>query len=148
MELLIIVVLLLVTYLSGKHIEKKHYKQILREEEEFQNIMVLEEESIPAWALEWQGEMITGSIVLGADYFRNFVAGFINVFGGRVSVYESLLDRGRREAINRVKKICKAKGHNCLTHLRYETTILSSNRKNAIPQIEVFVYADATTVTL
>jgi len=120
MELIILLIFLLITFYSGKRAETKHYTLISEEEQ----------------------------VVLWADYFRNFVAGFIHLFGWRLSVYESLLDRARREAMNRAKKICKEKWYNCLTHLRYETTVLSSTKRKAIPQIEVFVYAAWTTVTL
>lgn len=148
MELIIILVFLLITFFSWKYIEKKHYKRIAKEEEEFKDIMIIEEESLPAGALVSWWELVIWSVVLGADYFRHFVAWLIHLFGWRLSVYESLLDRARREAINRAKKICKAKWYNCLTHLRYETTVISNTTKKAIPKVEVFVYADGTTVNL
>lgn len=146
MELIIILVLLLVTFFSWKYIETKHYARILKEEEEFKDIMIIEEESLPAGSLVSWWELVIWSVVLGADYFRNFVAWFVHLFGWRLSVYESLLDRARRESINRAKKICRAKWYTCLTHLRYETTILSNTSRKAIPKVEVFVYADGTVV--
>lgn len=148
MELIIILLLLLVTFFSWKYNEKKHYKRIIKEEEALKDVMIIEEESLPEGALVWWWELVIWSVVLGADYFRNFVAWFIHLFWWRLSVYESLLDRARRESVNRAKKVCKAKWYNCLTHLRYETIVLSNTRRKAIPQIEVFVYADGTTVNL
>ncbi|MFT6733724.1 MAG: hypothetical protein ACJAS9_001914 [Polaribacter sp.] len=42
------------------------------------------------------------------DYFKRFLAGLRNIFGGRVVTYESLVDRARREAILRMKEKCPA----------------------------------------
>ena len=41
--------------------------------------------------------------MVSVDYFKRFLAGLRMIFGGRVSSYESLLDRARREALLRMR---------------------------------------------
>ena len=55
-------------------------------------------------------ELVTGECVISGDYFKNFVAGLKNLFGGRLTTFESVIDRGRREAILRMRE--KARGAN------------------------------------
>jgi len=65
----------------------------------------------------------------------------INIFGGRVSSYESLLDRGRREAILRMKE--SAKGASEIVNVRIETSSISKNDNRGIGSIEVYAYGTA-----
>jgi uncharacterized protein YbjQ (UPF0145 family) len=47
---------------------------------------------------------VSGSVVVSVDYFKRFLAGLRTLVGGRVTSYETLLDRARREAILRCKE--------------------------------------------
>jgi uncharacterized protein YbjQ (UPF0145 family) len=82
--------------------------------------------------------------VISVDYFKRFLASLRNIFGGRISSYETLVDRARREAILRMKASCP--GATQIINVRLETSSLSKNtRKGSIGSIEVFAYGTAIT---
>ena len=70
------------------------------------------------------------------------MAGLVNFFGGAVVSYESLLDRGRREALLRMKKQASALGAEYVFNIKYETTSLGGGR---LASIEVLAYGTALT---
>jgi uncharacterized protein YbjQ (UPF0145 family) len=83
-------------------------------------------------------------VVVSLDYFKRFLAGLRQIFGGRVRSYESLVDRGRREAILRMKD--QARSADIIVNLRLETSIVGSTTrsgKRRIGCIEVLAYGTA-----
>lgn len=140
MDLLIILGLLVVTSISWTLFEKKHLKWIIKREEELKDIVVLSKNDLKNFeARGWW--LLSSWVVFSIDYFRQFIFMFINFFGGRVTMYESAMDRARREAILRVKKQAKDYGFNCIADLRVETATITSNHKNQNWwKVEIIVY--------
>jgi len=133
--------LLIVGYISGTLIEKRHYKSILKREEEYIGLPTiilkrpLNEEEIKSYRL------VNGSVVISIDFFKKFLASLINFFGGNISSYETLIDRARREAILRLKE--DAEGASEIINLRIETSSISKNTSNNIGAVEVLAYGTA-----
>ena len=69
--------------------------------------------------------LVTGSVVISSDYFKQFVAGLRTLIGGRLSSYESLLDRARREATLRMKQEAKRFGSTLVINVKIESTTVS-----------------------
>jgi uncharacterized protein YbjQ (UPF0145 family) len=69
--------------------------------------------------------LLSEGTVVSIDYFKKLMAWFVNIFGGRMKSYESLVDRARREAVLRVKEKAAADGYNCLANLRIETSSIT-----------------------
>jgi uncharacterized protein YbjQ (UPF0145 family) len=84
-----------------------------------------------------------GSTVISVDYFKRFIAALRNFFGGRVTSYESLLDRARRESLLRMKAEAAALNAESVFNVKYETASISKGAKNAIGSIEVLAYGTA-----
>jgi uncharacterized protein YbjQ (UPF0145 family) len=103
------VLLLVVGYGVGTLLEMIHVRSIKERERFFHRIpavtMKLEHFLPPAqWHNVDAAELVVGSIVIAPDYFR-FVMGMImDIVGGKVFTYESVLDRARREALLRMKE--------------------------------------------
>ncbi|PIE85173.1 hypothetical protein CSA08_03455 [Candidatus Gracilibacteria bacterium] len=142
-DLIYLLLLLFLGYGFGTYLEKKHYKRIKIDENELKNIVILSKRDAKEIQLEGT-KLLNGNVVISIDFFKKFVAGFINFFGGKIVVYETLLDRARREAIIRVKKQAKNLGYNCLINLRLETSSISKGTKGNVGSIEVLAYATAT----
>jgi uncharacterized protein YbjQ (UPF0145 family) len=53
------------------------------------------------------------------------------LFGGRLNSFESMLDRGRREAILRMKEEARRMGAKAIFNVRLETSTLSSSSNGA-----------------
>ncbi len=140
-EISIFLILLAVGYTSGTLVEKRHYKSIREREEEFKQIPTtllkrpLQDDNIKSCRL------VNGSVVISIDYFKKFVAGLVNIFGGNITSYETLLDRARREAILRLKE--DARGASEIINLRIETSSITKNTKNSVGAIEVFAFGTA-----
>jgi len=130
-------------YGFGSHREKQHYLSIKTREAEMQNVMLFESRHYPSNRRISGGELVQGSVVISIDYFKQFVAGLRKLIGGRLKTYESLLDRGRREAILRMKEEAKELGANQIFNVKFETASISKGASGNIGSVEVFVYGSA-----
>jgi uncharacterized protein YbjQ (UPF0145 family) len=133
-------ILLLVGYVVGQILEKRHYASIRLREQELKSIIALTTR-IPPQGMRFEKiELVSGAVVVSSDYFKTFVAGFRNFFGGRFRGYETLLDRARREALLRLKAQAKAQGSALVIGVRYETSKISGS---STPSMEVIAYGTA-----
>ena len=142
---LITIVLLLVAAYTGSRDEKKHYESILQREKELRHIMIVLVKRPPKNF--YNQHLVRGSVVVSSNYFTRMLAGFRNFFGGKISAYETLLDRARREAILRMKEDAAAQGAQMILNMRFETCTLG-NIHDPRPQaangtVEVLVYGTA-----
>ena len=117
-DIIILISLLLLGFFFGRLAEKRHYRSIIEREKQYQQIILIASKHPPAEVLDQQSILLSGSVVISVDYFKRFLAGLRNFFGGRVTSYESLLDRARREAILRLKEQANHKGSKMLVNLK------------------------------
>lgn len=141
--LVIAVVLLTVGFFSGRYLERKHYASIIAREAAPGQVMVfaarLPPPDLPASATQ----LVSGSVVISADYFKRFVAGLRMLIGGRLNTYESLLDRARREAILRMREEAKTLGATQIFNVKLETLSIGGRNPNSISCLEVLAYGTA-----
>ena len=141
--LVIAVVLLTVGFFSGRYLEKKHYASIIARETAPGQVMVfaarLPPPDLPASATQ----LVSGSVVISADYFKRFVASLRMLIGGRLNTYESLLDRARREAILRMREEAKTLGATQIFNVKLETLSIGGRNPNSISCLEVLAYGTA-----
>ena len=98
-----VVLLLLLGFLAGTTIERSHYKDIRKREATTRSMPVITfRRPPPSWNIA-AATLVHGNTVVSIDYFKRFLAGLRGIVGGRVTPYESLLDRARREAVLRMK---------------------------------------------
>jgi uncharacterized protein YbjQ (UPF0145 family) len=134
--------LLMLGYVFGKINERKHYRSILKREQELINLPTTTSKvSLGNPDNIIKLELVTGHVVISVDYFKRLLAGLRNIFGGSVQAYETLVDRARREAILRMKERCK--NANEIINLRIETSSISKGKGNSIGSVEVLAYATA-----
>ncbi len=142
--LFVFIFLIVLGYISGRMIETKHYRSIKEREREFLNLpavtmkRLLEERRGIARA-----RLVAGNVVISVDYFKRFLAGLRNLFGGRMVSYETLIDRARREAILRMKE--EAKGSDIILNMRIATSSISKGAKKRVGSIEALAYGTAIT---
>ncbi|MDJ0625984.1 MAG: heavy metal-binding domain-containing protein [Candidatus Caenarcaniphilales bacterium] len=141
-------VLLLIGYFIGTILEKKHYQSINDREEKFINLPSVtmtyraasKETDMSKYS---KTQLVSGGVVVSIDYFKRFLALLRNFFGGRVSSYETLVDRARREAILRMKE--QSSGADMIINVRLETSTISSSAGDSetVDSIEAFAYGTA-----
>ena len=134
-ELGLTLVLLTIGYFFGSAREKQHFAELRRRE-------ALLLERVPTrsdFGPPCGGEtfLVYGSVVVGSDYFKDFVAALRNFFGGRLTSYESLLDRARREAMCRMRERALDAGASAVVGVRIETSRIAGMG------VEVLTYGTA-----
>lgn len=144
-DLIFFLVVIAVAYFVGTSIEALHYKQLKKMEKEYLSLPVVNARDIDYLNNIEGGEMVYGSVVISLDYFKRFLASLRMFFGGRVKSYESLLDRGRREAILRMKAQAIQKGYSVILNMRFETSSIGqvTAQKGSIGCFEVIAYGTA-----
>jgi uncharacterized protein YbjQ (UPF0145 family) len=124
-DLVAFVVLVTVGYVFGRRIEARHFASLRARERASLDLPVLTMRHVdPSWTVE-DASLVTGIAVVSIDYFKYVAASLRNFFGGRVSAYESLLDRARREAVLRMKDAAAARGATVILNARLEISSVS-----------------------
>lgn len=142
LKLIITLILIALGYAFGRHAEKKHYQRIIERETELNSLPAMASRLPPTDGV-YDQVLVSGSVVIANDYFKTFVAGLRNLFGGRVRTYESLLDRARREAVLLMKEQAKAQGASYIFNVKYETSNIAGSYSRQLPIIEVHAYGTA-----
>lgn len=144
-DIIILLTTLLVGYICGSRIEKKHFKDLIRREIKLIKAPFTTKSKNVIYNSKKikKIELVSGCAVIGSDYFKDFISGFRNFFGGRMISYESVLDRARREAILRMRE--SALYANVIVNLKLETTTLNESTSNQPAQVAVIAYGTAIT---
>jgi uncharacterized protein YbjQ (UPF0145 family) len=136
---LLVIVLALIT---GSVIERRHYRSIDDREKRLGHIALINGKHYPEDRPIVKSQFVEGAVVISYDYFKRFLAGLRQIFGGEVKAYVSLLDRGRREAMLRMKERCP--DADLIVNFRVETSSVSKGRrKRSIGSVEVIAYGTA-----
>jgi uncharacterized protein YbjQ (UPF0145 family) len=141
-SLILFLVLLSLGYFIGQIAERRHYRSILEREERLNSLPAIASRHPPTEP-HYHQALVTGSTVVSVDYFKRFLAALRNLFGGRVTSYESLLDRARRESLLRMKQQAKALGAAMVFNVKYETASISKGRGKTIGSVEILAYGTA-----
>ncbi len=142
-DLIIFIVLLAMGYGFGRYAEASHYKSIIKREKQLNKIPAVATRIPPLDRQDLNSQLVSGSVVISVDYFKRFVAGLRNIFGGRMIAYETLLDRARREAILRMKEEARGLNAEFVFNIKLETSSIYKGRRNSVGSVEVFAYGTA-----
>jgi uncharacterized protein YbjQ (UPF0145 family) len=141
------VVMLVVAYTFGVIGEKRHYSKIRTREAKLNGILIFNEKMPPAHYVGHEFVLVSGSVVMSSDYFRQTIAALKKFFGGRLTSFESMMDRGRREAILRMKEEAERMGAKVIFNVRLETCMLTKNQggggQQGLACAELFAYGTA-----
>ena len=141
-DIVIFLTLLALGYGFGQYAEKRHYRSIIEREKSLNGLPAVASR-IPPSDIFYDQQLVLGSVVVSVDYFKRFLATLRNLFGGRMTAYESLLDRARREALLRMKSQAWAAGAKLVFNIKYETVSISKGRRNKIGSVEILAYGTA-----
>lgn len=135
---------IVVAMVIGSLIERSHYQSIQEREARLLNLPAIPTRLIDDDRTVAQSCLVAGSVVVSIDYFKRFLGNLRNIVGGRVRSYESLVDRGRREAILRMKE--QWPDADIIVNLRIETSTIGNvqqGNNQSIGAIEVIAYGTA-----
>lgn len=142
-ELIVVLALLVIGLVCGRIAENSHYRKIRLREWQYRELLLFPKRVVPESYSGHASELVMGSTVVSVDYFKTFVAGLRNLFGGRVSSFESLLDRARREAILRMQEQARELGAEAIMNLKIETSRVSGDAARGVGSIEILAYGTA-----
>lgn len=124
----------LVGWIVAFWFERRHIKSMNRREIPLQDIVVNNFKkslcSDPQAAT-----LLIGSVVVAHDYFRTLIIFFRKLVGGNIRHYERLIDRGRREALIRLKEEADLCGVDQVINVRFTTTAISGRFLHAVEMV-------------
>lgn len=124
----------------GTILERRHFADIRDREARFRSLPAVTFSKPPAdWAIDGSG-LVAGSVVVSLDYFKRFAAALRIIFGGRIKAFEPLMDRGRREAILRMKQDAAAAGFDAIINVRLETSRIANANGATTAGVELMAY--------
>lgn len=122
------VLLMSIGFFAGTAVERRHFARLRERESATATFPALTFRTLPEGWVPADTGMVLGSAVVSVDYFKRFLAGLRMLAGGRLKSYEPLLDRGRREAMLRMKEAAIAQGYDTVINVRLETSRLAAGQ--------------------
>jgi len=142
-DLVIFLTLLALGYGFGRYTELQHYKSIIKREKKLNSLPAIAIKTPPLSNVHSDSCLVCGNVVISVDYFKRFISVLRNLVGGRITSYETLLDRARREAILRMKQQAYDMGAKYVFNIKLETASIYKGRRRQIGSVEVLAYGTA-----
>ena len=135
--------LLALGFAAGRITEANHYKSIREREKRWVSVPTITGRSYDDTRPIAKAGLTTGAVVVSVDHFKRFTMVFRKVFGGELRSYSPLIDRGRREALLRMKEA--QPDAEAFVNCRLITSTLSNGQGKSTGCVEIVAYATALT---
>lgn len=143
------VFLLCLALIVGGAVERRHFKDLEAREGKTEAMLVTQLKSFPqAEVGEQPPQLIVAEVVISSDYLKSFLGVIRSLFGGEIRSFQTLLERGRREALLQLKESALSQGYNAICNVRIETAdIAGRGQRNKNKVIMAPMLASATAYT-
>lgn len=95
-----------------------------------QNVKVTTTSGFEGVEIEEYLEPITAHVVVGMNFFKDFLSGFSDFFGGKSKTYQNTLSSINDEVINELRKKAYSIGGNCVLGLKIDNDEVSAQGKS------------------
>ena len=129
--------------LIGRYNENKHFADIERREAEMANIVLSDLRTAPPGIAAQRSELVTGSMVVAADYFKSFASSLKTLIGGEMRSLQRMQERARREAVLRMTEQARGLGAKAVTNVRINTSTIAGKRQGSCAGVEVIASGTA-----
>lgn len=138
---------LLVMYFVGGSIERGHLASLEEREASVKDVLVttLENPMIEV-GTDLPPRIVFGEAVISSDYFKTWLFGLRNMFGGESRTFTLLFERARREATLRMIEAARSEGYTAICNVRFGSADLGGNAATNAGQKKTLKMA-ACTVT-
>lgn len=116
--------------------EQRHEKELDRREAAVGHFPLFDTRTLPPGITGTAGQLVSGNVVMGTGYLKQFLAGFRQLVGGEVKGYQRVLSRARREAQLRMIETARQQGATAIINVRFETSDVGGMK----PFAEVMCY--------
>ena len=141
------IILIVLGFLAGRIIESRHFRD-LAEREARGGPVLTNLKYLPDGRRPEATKFCIGGVVIASDYFKTFGAKLKSLVGGRLRTLETMLERGRREAMLRLRDQAAEFGADFVISVRLETAVIMRNRQGKnYPAAEVIAYGTAVRTT-
>lgn len=130
--LLFTVIFLIIGTVFGRLNESKHYNSLNNREMDTREILITDIRSYETPDANPTPTLVVAEVVIATDYLKSFLAKIKKLLGGEVKSYLTLLERARREAIQRVTEQARDQGFNAICNLRIEMSDISGQRSKSV----------------
>lgn len=143
-NILIQLILLPIAFFVGRFAEGRHLRRLAQRERELADIRCCNLRQIPDPGSVVHADLVVGHVVIATDYWKSFVTKLRNLVGGEMKSAQSLMTRGRREALVRLLEQARSQGATEVWNVRYGFCSISQMRGNqGAMQVEMFAYGTA-----
>ena len=132
--------LLILGFVVGRIRERTHLRSIRSREAEYADTIVTNLKRLPPAVTPKDTFLCVGSVVIANDYWKTWVAGLKHIIGGRLRTIETLVERGRREAVLRMVEAARQRGATHVLNVRMETSTITRGQRGKAGGIEVLAY--------
>ncbi len=89
----------------------------------YNNMLLSTTHTIEGFPIKEYKGIVTGESVIGANIFKDFVAGIRDIVGGRVNKYEKVLQQAKETSLKEMEERAKMLGANAIVgiDIDYET---------------------------
>lgn len=148
LALLVFASVLLATWAIGRWIEQRHVESLTSREQATRSMPCVTIPRVPTgWSARRAG-LVTGEHVVSIDYFKRVMAYLRGIVGGAIPGHQSLLERGRREALLRLKADAARQGFHAVINVRLDTSRIASARSDGKGTAGVAIVAYGTGLEL
>lgn len=143
----VFLVLICVGLFAGGHAERTHLRRLAAAEAALRTVRVSNLRSLPGCRADSPVTLVTGEVTIASDYFKTFVSGIRNIFGGEMKNLQRLSERARREALVRMLTAARNAGFNAVGNVRFDSSDIGGNAqgsgKNTLPMVTVLASGTA-----
>ncbi|WP_259781498.1 M48 family metallopeptidase [Aestuariispira ectoiniformans] len=119
---ILLTVLIAIAFVTGRLAEFAHGRSLRRDEAKLPHQILTTDEDFPGDVTLKRSALVSGSVVIGEDRFRNLLSRLRIFVGGRVAAHEGAVVRAKREAMLRMRVQAKEASH--ITGIRFTTAFL------------------------
>ncbi len=125
----IFILLMLGGYFIGGANERRHFRALQNREAAMVNLVTTQSKHFLDPKTDSEPPcLLVSEVVIASDYLKTFLAGLRNIFGGEVRSFETMIERGRREAVLRIQEQARQMGFNAVCNVRLNTATLGNRR--------------------
>lgn len=145
-NIIINLILLPIAFVVGRFTEGSHFRRLAQREQELGHIHRCNLRHVADPDSVVRADLVLGHVVIATDYWKSFVTRLRKLVGGEMKSAQSLLIRGRREALVRLLEMAQIQGATEVWNIRFGFCNISQMRgNNGAMQVEIFAYGTAVT---
>jgi uncharacterized protein YbjQ (UPF0145 family) len=151
-NLAVFLALFLLGLFAGRRTERNHLRELAEREAGLTDVRVSNFRGLPGCKPGSRTLLVAGEVTIASDYFKTFVSGIRNLFGGEIKSLQQLQFRARREAMVRLLTAARAAGFNAVGNIRFDAVDIGGNAqaasKNSRPMATVLASGTAYEINL